>query len=465
VDRERELERLERFWRSGRAQCIPVTGRRRVGKTYLAEHFAAGKRHVYFRCRLIPTAEQLPALGAALVALTDDAVLRAEPPTTWSGVFALIARLASAARLLLILDELPYWVARDPSLPSTLQNWWDADGRHLDVLLLLCGSAVQMMERLFSGEAPLAGAVTGRLPVGPFDFRAAAQLLAFPDPSDTLTAYGILGGVPLYLTLFDPTRSIEQNIATHIADPSARLYVEPDAVFAAHHESYDRFQALAVLRAIADGAHEYSRIQQRSGVPTGSFPRVLEPLVGDLGLVRRVLPVTETKQSRTYHTQYHLTDNFFLFWFTFIEPNKGTIEFGGGSRLAASIIPRLPDFLGLPFEELCRDWVGLALAAGALEAPVTKIGTWWTASHQVDVVGLDAAGRVALGGEAKWRNQGFGWDDLETYLEHMRALGDRVRPDVQHVLFSKTGFEPRVRRWAAGTQARLLTPAELLAPF
>jgi AAA+ ATPase superfamily predicted ATPase len=465
VDRERELDRLQRFWQSGRAECVPITGRRRVGKTFLAEQFAAGKRHVYFRCRLAPTSEQLPALGSALAALTDDAVVRAEPPTTWSGVLALFSRLAAEKKLLVILDELPYWAARDPSVPSTLQNWWDADGRHLNLLLIMCGSAVPVMERLFSGDAPLAGCVTGRLPVGPFDFRAAAQLLAFADPVDTLTAYGILGGVPLYLALFDAALSIEQNIATHIADTSARLYVEPDAVFAAHHQSYDRLQALAVLRSIADGAHEYSRIQQRSGVPTGSFARVLEPLIGDLGLVRRVLPVTETKQTRTYHTQYHLTDNFFRFWFAFIEPNTGTIEFGGGGRLASSIVPRLPDFLGLPFEELCREWVSLALGAGALDCPVTKVGTWWTADHQVDVVGLDAAGKVALGGEAKWRNQHFGWHDLETYLTHIRAMGDLVRPDVQHVLFSKSGFDPRVRDWAATTRSHLLTPAELLGPF
>ena len=79
----------------------------------------------------------------------------------------------------------------------------------------------------------------------------------------TLTAYGILGGVPLYLSLFDPQLSIERNIANHIADPSARLYVEPDAVFAAHHQSYDRIHALSVLRAIAEGNREYSRIEQR----------------------------------------------------------------------------------------------------------------------------------------------------------------------------------------------------------
>lgn len=53
----------------------------------------------------------------------------------------------------------------------------------------------------------------------------------------------------------------------------------------------------------------------------------------------------------------------------------------------------------------------------------------------------------------------------KTYLDHLRAMGDLVRPDVQHVLFSKTGFDPRARDWAADTRTRLLTPAALLAPF
>src|SRR5947209_12389183 len=118
VDREQEVAALEAFWASGRAQCIPVTGRRRVGKTFLIEHFAAGKRVVYYRCQLRGTSEQLPLLGEALAELTDDPVIRAQPPTTWAAVFALVERLADAGRLLLVLDEIPYWVARDESLPS-----------------------------------------------------------------------------------------------------------------------------------------------------------------------------------------------------------------------------------------------------------------------------------------------------------------------------------------------------------
>lgn len=112
-----------------------------------------------------------------------------------------------------------------------------------------------------------------------------------------------------------------------------------------------------------------------------------------------------------------------------------------------------------------RDWVRLALGADALTAPVVKVGTWWNADHQLDIVGLDESGRIALAGESKWRNSGFDWDDLETYLAHLGELRDRVRPDVTHVLFRKSGFDRRVQAWASERPARLLAPAEMLAPF
>jgi AAA+ ATPase superfamily predicted ATPase len=163
INRERELAALEGFWASPRAQCVPITGRRRVGKTFLLERFASGKRVVYFRCALKGTDEQLSQFGAALAEATEDPVVRAQTPSTWPAVFALIERLSTEGRLLLVLDEIPYWVVRDPSFPSVLQNWWDARGRRLNLMLVLCGSAVQMMERLLTGDAPLAGCVTGRL--------------------------------------------------------------------------------------------------------------------------------------------------------------------------------------------------------------------------------------------------------------------------------------------------------------
>ena len=467
INREREMAALEDFWASGAAQCIPITGRRRVGKTYLIEHFALGKRVVYYRCQLKGTEEQLPLFGAALADAANDEVLQAQPPGNWTAVFALVERLAHEERLLLVLDEIPYWASRDESLPSVLQNWWDARGRHLNLMLVLCGSAVQMMERLLTGEAPLAGCISGRLNVRPFDFRAAQRLLGMADPVEALTAYGVLGGVPLYLAFFRADRTIRENVLHAIASPTARLYVEPAAVFAANHTSYDSSQALGVLRAIARGQHRWSDIIRATGLSAAHLGRIIELLSGDLGLVERVLPVTERRESRTYHTQYHLTDNFFRFWFQFVEPSQGHIEFGDAERVVDGILVQLPDYMGLPFEAICRDWVRLASAAGALPERVGSVGTWWNPDHEVDVVGLDAQRHVAITGECKWRNQGFGWTDLQTYLSHVQALAGvaQVRPDSLHLLFSKHGFDDRIRDWASGTRARLLTPADLFTPF
>jgi hypothetical protein len=70
-------------------------------------------------------------------------------------------------------------------------------------------------------------------------------------------------------------------------------------------------------------------------------------------------------------------------------------------------------------------------------------------------------------GECEWRNQRFNWSDLQTYLGHVHALNAShlVRPDGLHLLFSKAGFDERVQAWAASTRARLVSPADLLAPL
>ena len=88
-------------------------------------------------------------------------------------------------------------------------------------MLVLCGSAVQMMENLLTGAAPLAGCLTGRLALRPLDFRAAAELVGYDDPILALSAYGILGGIPLYLSFFRSDRSLGENIAQAIASPTA----------------------------------------------------------------------------------------------------------------------------------------------------------------------------------------------------------------------------------------------------
>lgn len=225
-------------------------------------------------------------------------------------------------------------------------------------MVVICGSAISMMEQMLTGAAPLAGCVSAKIKVPPLDLRGATELLPFSDPVDFLTAYGILGGVPLYLGYFDAGQSIRDNILEALVRPEARMYIEPQAIFATHHAAFNSTQALAVLRAISNRHYRWTEIGDVSGTKT-NLKRVIEPLIGDMGLVRRVLPVTEESNERPnepYYVQYKLADNFFQFYFRFIEPNQGLIEFGAGDQVVNSIMAQLSDFMGPVFEDMARDW-------------------------------------------------------------------------------------------------------------
>ena len=329
-----------------------------------------------------------------------------------------------------------------------------------------------MMERLLTGEAPLAGCLTGRLQVRPFDFRAAARLLDIVDPIEALTAYGILGGVPLYLSFFRPDLSTRANILQEIATPTARLYVEPAAVFAAP----------------TPPTTPRKRSRPPGDCTWGPSLVGYDPRNGPLSRATRTRPGAADRRSGTGRTRaaddraarlarlpYAVPPDRQLLplLVSVIEPNQGALEFGAAERVVDGIMAGLSDYMGLPFEALCRDWVRPGRRAAAAERGDARrsrrrqVGTWWNPTHEVDVVGLDAQRQVAVAGECKWRNQGFTWGDLQTYLAHVQALALEapVRPDALHLLFSKAGFDQRVATWAAGTRARLLGPADLLAPF
>ncbi len=49
------------------------------------------------------------------------------------------------------------WLPRTPELPSILQAWWDREGVHSPLFVVLCGSQLSAMAALGQESAPLFG--------------------------------------------------------------------------------------------------------------------------------------------------------------------------------------------------------------------------------------------------------------------------------------------------------------------
>ena len=126
----------------------------------------------------------------------------------------------------------------------------------------------------------------------------------------------------------------------------------------------------------------------------------------------------------------------------------GTRTGEGGAR----IVERdLDTFMGLVFEDCCREWAG-ALRRRALRAS-QQLGSWWSRNGQieVDVVGA-SRGRYDLLGSCKW-DQAAPAATLTQLLAHREALPKAGA--AQLVIFVR-GFSPELKRRAKAEGVALI---------
>ncbi len=123
----------------------------------------------------------------------------------WEEAPRVVSRaLVRAGHRTLVIDEVPYLLRHSPELPSVLQAVCDErrDDPGLPPLrILLCGSAISVMEELPSGSGPLRGRTQLELRLKPFDYRTSARYWGAEEPELAFLTDAVFGGTAGYRDL------------------------------------------------------------------------------------------------------------------------------------------------------------------------------------------------------------------------------------------------------------------------
>lgn len=436
VNRERELEQLGTWWNSPGAGMAIVWGRRRVGKTALLQQFAAELPTVFHTGGGRPAAAELAALSRAAAPLLAGGVrdLDARPFADWDDAFETLAAVARNRRLLLVLDELPALAETSPELPSLIRAAWDRVRSHTKLKLLLCGSAVRVMEAMQEERAPLYGRLDLALLLHPFRPYEAARMLPSLSPADRALVWGLVGGMPLYLQWWNQGTSVRANLRRLACTPGGQLLTEGQLVLATEGEGGEL--ARQTLYAIAAGRTKFNEIEQAVRADPA---RTLDRLV-DLRLVERIVPVTEDPR-RTRRRIYRIADNFLAFWLGLLDRYRPEIERGLGDSILPVLLRSVDDQMGGPWEEAFRDHLRRLAATGDLGPEVVAVGPFWTAAEdptEIDAVALSGRSREAvLVGEAKWAKRVDG-ERLRAELSRKAEALPRLAPEPRYAVCART---------------------------
>lgn len=415
VDRERELDFLEQHYRARSAEFIVIYGRRRVGKTELVTRFSKDKSHVYFLAGRQPELESIHELKLRMSDYFKDESFTKLDVKSWTELFQEFSKWEKDERVILVIDEFPILIEGNHAIPSIFQKIWDQNLKDKNVMVILLGSSVSMMEtEVLDYRSPLYGRRTGQWKLEPLKLFHLKPFFPEYSVETLINVHSCLGGVPAYLQKFDPDKSFWENVEQKILAKGEFLYEE--AEFLLREELREPRNYSSILKAIAQGAKTYGEIFSLTGMDKSMLSKYASVLE-ELGFIKRTYPIGVKPKPRK--GLYTIADNYLTFWFKYVFPNKADLETGNTAHILNKIRDDYNTYLGHAFEQAATDFLTEMKQRKLLPFTFNTTGKWWFKNQEVDLVALDEENHTATFFEVKWST--LNERDCERILKSLKA--------------------------------------------
>lgn len=434
INREKELQTLEKEYKKKNSSFIVIYGRRRTGKTTLIEKFIEDKPSIYFLADLQNERLQIERFKNVVAESLNDELLKSLQINDWETIFKYIFQKEHKRKLIIVIDEFQYLVKVNKALPSIFQSVWDNLLKNQNVMLVLCGSLISLMYDIaLNYSSPLYGRRTAQIKLQPMNFFNFQKFFTSSNNDKLLQFYSVIGGIPKYIEFFNEKTEIFENIKENILDKNSFLYEEPK--FLLKDEVREPVTYFSILQVISQGEHKIGKIASKLGIETKNLTSFIEKLI-ELEIIERQVPVTEENPAKSKKGLYFIKDNFFNFWFRYVFPHQSYLETGKYDFVLNKIKSEFNLYVSFIFEKVAADYL---LEKVELPFPIQKIGKWWDKDKEIDIVVLGE--NEILFGECKYWDKPVGLNVLNGLKEKSKyVIWKKENRKEYFAVFSRKGF-------------------------
>lgn len=376
IGRKTEIEKIERLLASERAEFLAVTGRRRVGKTFLVDTLL--KKQYCFSITGIQNGSMAAQLVNFGIKLSEyDGTNLPQEPENWQMAFlqlkSYLKTLPKGQKHVIFLDELSWIDTPKSGFVQMLAHFWnDYLSKESHFILVICGSATSwIVKKVINDPGGLHNRITENIHLQPFTLAETRAFLADRGLSyslqDIAKIYMALGGIPFYLENFRKGESFAAAIERICFAPTGILYHEYTNLFQALFSNAEMHERIVATLALRRHGISHAEILQEIGLkkPTGSYQRAMEELSVS-GFVTEYTPFGRKKRGSTFR----LIDEYSIFYHRFVQPNRKYSP-GVWQQLAEGQAYKI--WTGYAFENLCHKHVAAVKRALGIAAVYTEI--------------------------------------------------------------------------------------------
>lgn len=467
IGRKKELESLNGLLRKKSSSLVVIRGRRRIGKSRLAEEYAASFSKAYILTGIPPergvTAE---VQRAEFLRQLQEYRLPIYSSDDWGNLFYNLSQECNKGRVLIVLDEITWMGSQDPTFLPKLKTAWDRYFKHNpQFVMVLSGSNSAWISKNILSSTGFFGRVSLRLLLEELSLPECNMF--WEGRSGTTSAYekfkilSVTGGIPRYLEELRPDLSAESNIQRLCFDSEGLLFREFDQIF------HDLFQKQGyfykqIVENLINAPLSTTELAVKLGRSRGGdLSNALKELM-ESGFLARDYTWSFATGKRLESSRYRIKDNYLKFYLRYILPHKEQIE--------STRLQRLPQgwlsIMGVQFENLvinngslvCRI---LGISPEDILIANTYFQTAGTRKRgcQIDYL-IQTRFRYLYACEVKFRQGMVGTEVIEEVEEKLRRLqlprGFSCRPVLIHV----NGVTEEVMD--SGYFARIIDFSELL---